>query len=130
MPNYPEIRATAREVRRRIKQDQNNPYTVRKRIEGEKNSRGGSVSGNQYEERIMSNILTQPLGKKEFTRLDSGLKERKPRFVAVIPTGKLFESTEEMVNNGEEIEYMDEWYEVKGVNNWDLVMHAIMVTVE
>lgn len=130
MPNYPEIRATVREVRRRIRQDQNNPYKVRRRKSGKKNSRGNLTNNNQFDFRTMDNLLTQPLGKKEFSRLEEGLKERKPRFVAVVPGGQLFQSKDEMIDNGEEIKYMGEWYEVKAVNNWDLIMHAIMVTVE
>lgn len=130
MPNYPEIRNIAREVRRRIKQDPNNPYRVRRRKAGIKDSRGGTGSANEFDFRTMTNILTQPLGRIVFNRLNEGLKNRKPRFVGVVPLGKLFQTQDEIINNGEQIEYFGEWYEVKETNNWDLVMHGIMVTVE
>ncbi len=130
MPNYRETRTFAKEIRRRIRQDQNNPYIVRRRKDGIKDSRGGVV-GQQYETRMMSNVLTQPLSRTEFNRLPEGWKIRKPRFVAVIPeTGKLFQTANEMLDEGEQIKYMDEWYEVKGINNWDQILHAHMVTVE
>lgn len=131
MPSYPELRVTAREVSRRIRQDENSPYRVRRKTSGTKDSRGQSNAPAQYEYRTMSNMLTQPLGRTEFNRLDQGLKIRKPRFIAMVPAvGILFQSNDELVDEGEEVEYMSEWYEVQQINNWDQLLHAIMVRVE
>lgn len=130
MTAYPEIRATAREVRRRIRQDESSPYQVRRKRDGVKGSRG-DVVGEQYDFRTMSNMLTQPLGRTQFERLEEGLRTRKPRFVAVIPTfGILFQTRDEVLEEGDQINYKDEWYEVKEINNWDQILHATMVVVE
>lgn len=133
MPNYPELRNNVREVRRRIKQDPNSPYRVRSRKTGLKDSRGNLVAAgpNDWNYRTMGNILTQPLSRTALKRLDQGLQNKKPRFVAVIPTESgVFKSRDEFVDNRDQIEYMEEWYEIQGVNNWDQLLHAHMVTVE
>lgn len=125
MPSYPEIRVLAREVRRRLSQDERNPYKVRRRKTGTKNSKGELSTITQYDFRTMTHMITQPLGRTEINRLDEGLRTRKPRFVAVIPTyGVLFQNDNEKVLENDEIEIDNEWYEVMMINNWDQILHA------
>lgn len=114
--SYREIRAIVRSVRKRIKQDSNNPYTVR--------TKDGDVDrfGQQaYEKRIVYNMLTQPLSTEEFDRLPEGDKNKTWRFAAVLPPDRL--------DLNEQVEYKGQWFEVRRINDWDSVMSAHIVGV-
>jgi hypothetical protein len=114
---YKEIKGIVRNVKRRLKSDKNRPYKTRKK--------GGAVDrfGKQaYEYGEIDQMLTQPLGFKEFSRLSEGDKQKTWRFAAVIPPETLELDTQ--------VQYKNKWYEVKQINDWDSIMSAHMVVVK
>lgn len=124
MPVDREIRQLVMTVAKKIEFDQNAPYTVRRRkVNDVKDSRGGTTSGDEYETRTITNMRTQPLSDQDYNRLPEGLKEKSWRFIQVVAEniGELPTSTDEFLDFGDQIQYKTHWYEVKFINDWDLI---------
>ncbi|MCK5601212.1 hypothetical protein KAR91_05065 [Candidatus Pacearchaeota archaeon] len=132
MPNDPEIRQLVTIEAQRLQADPNRPYRVRKRKEGTKTSKGTISGAEQYEFRTITNMRTQPLSDKEFNRLSEGEREQSWRFAMVIPekVGQLPSSPDEFLDFKEEVEYKGHWFEVRKINDWDLIQSCKMVFVE
>lgn len=114
---HKEIKAIARNIKKRLKNDKNRPYQVRKKV-GDIDRFGKQA----YELFTIDKMLTQPLGFKEFSRLPEGDKQKTWRFVAVLPPEELEIQYEVM--------YKGQWFEVKKVNDWELVKSAHMVVIK
>jgi hypothetical protein len=132
MPTDRELKQLAITVSKKLPGDPNRPYTVRRRVKGSKDSRGTRTNGEQYETRIIQNIRTQPLSDKELSRLPEGLKDVSWRFAEVVPLipGELPSSPDEFLDFGDQLKYKSHWYEVKMINDWDLLQGCKMVFVE
>ena len=133
MPVDPEIMQLVRTEAQRLQYDTNRPYTVRRRkTNDQKDSRGGTLSGDEYETRTITNMRTQPLGDKEFDRLPEGERDKTWRFAMVIPdkVGDLPTSTDEFLDFADQVQYKGHWYEVKMINDWDLIQGCKMAFVE
>ena len=114
---YKEIKSIVRNVKKKMKRDEHRPYRVRKKT--------GAISrhGEQaYEYREVDQMLTQPLGNKEFSRLSDGDRRKTWRFAAII--------NPELLELGEQVEYKDDWFEVRKINDWDTIMSAQIVSVK
>ncbi len=124
MPTDREIKQLVLTVAKKIKFDQNAPYTVRRRKTNDvKDSRGGTTSGDEYETRTITNMRTQPLSDQDYNRLPEGFREKSWRFVEVVPekVGSLPSSTDEFLDFGDQIQYKGHWFEVRFINDWDLI---------
>jgi hypothetical protein len=134
MPVDPEIMQLVHEVSIKLPTDQNRPYQIRRRKKAtQKDSRGSNVDQTpEFELRTIENIRTQPLAENAFNRLPEGLRKDSWRFVMVVPAkiGELPSTRDEMLDFGDQIEYKGHWYEVKFLNDWDLIQHAKAVFVE
>lgn len=133
MPTDREIKQLVLTVSRKLKGDPNRPYNVRRRKAGPRSSRGEVTSSvAQYDTRSMYNIRTQPLSDKELSRIPEGLRDKSWRFIEVVPDtpGQLPVSQDEFLDFGDEIEYKGHWYEVKMINDWDLIQSCKAVFVE
>ncbi len=134
MPTDREIRRLVTITSKKLDGDKNRPYTIRRRRKDvEKGSRGENISGlSEYETRVIDNIRTQPLGDAEFSRLPEGLRDKTWRFIQVLPVniGQLPDSTDEFLDFGDQLQYKDHWYEVKFINDWDLIQGCKAVFVE
>jgi len=114
---YKEIKNIVRNVKKRLKQDENRPYNIRAK-NGDAIDRFGKEA---FEFRTIDKMLTQPLGTAEFSRLSEGDKRRTWRFGAVIPPEKLALD--------DQVQYKGDWFEVKKINDWDSIMSVHMVRV-
>jgi len=132
MPVDRELKQLVQTVAKKIPADQNRPYKIRRRVEGVKDSRGQSTAPQQYEYREIENMRTQPLGDKELNRLPEGMRDKTWRFAEVVPTkpGELPASQDEFLDFGDAFEYKNHWYEVKMINDWDLIQGCKAVFVE
>ena len=132
MPTDREISQLVRTVAQKLQGDPNRPYKIRRKKPGQKDSRGGSTSGVEYIFRTISNMRTQPLGDAEFSRLPEGLRDKTWRFCEVVPEniGDLPKTSNEFLDFGDQFEYKDHWYEVKFINDWDLIQGCKAVFVE
>lgn len=120
MPNDKELRQLARTLKKTLKADQNRPYRMR-RVKGEATSRGSI----EYETFLLNNIRTQPLAPQELDRMEEGLRHRTWRFIQVLKP----EPTETWLKHGDQILYKSDWYEVKKIEDWDVIQSANMVHV-
>ena len=132
MPVDPEIMQLVRTEAKRLITDQNSPYTVRRRKAGTNTSKGTVSGAAQYDTRTITNMRTQPLGDKELNRLPEGLRDKTWRFAMVIPekVGSLPTSQDEFLDFEDQVKYKTHWYEVKMINDWDLIQGCKMVFVE
>ena len=123
MPEYRELKQLAQTVARKLSGDPNRPYKIRRRRKGAKDSRGVDSAQIQYDIRTINNMLTQPLGDKELNRLPEGLRDKTWRFVEVVAenVGEVPDDPEEFLNFGDQFEYKDNWYEIKMINDWDII---------
>lgn len=132
MPVDPQIMQLVNTVAQFLPTDQNRPYTIRRKKEGLQDEHGETV-GEQYDYRTIENIRTQPLGENEFNRLPEGLRNVSWRFIAVLPKvpGQLPADREsEFLDFGEQIQYSGHWYEIRFINDWDLIQHCKGMFVE
>jgi len=114
---YKEIKNIVRNVKKRIKHDKNRPYKVR--------TKDGDISrhgAQEFENREIDQMLTQPLGFKEFSRLPEGDKRKTWRFAAVLPPDAL--------KLGDQVQYKGDWFEVREINDWDTIMSAHIASVK
>lgn len=132
MPTDPELRQGVSTWAKKLKNDPNRPYRVRRRKPGAKDSRGQSNTIDQYEYRSMDNIRTQPLSDQELSRLPEGMRGTSWRFIMVVPNnpGQLPAAQDEFLDFGDQIEYKNHWYEIKMINDWDLNQGCKAVFVE
>ncbi len=134
MPIDPEIRQLVMTVAKKIENDPNKPYRIRRRKKDvQKDSRGGNVDlSSDFEYRTINNMRTQPLGDNDFNRLPEGLREKSWRFVEVVPEkiGSLPSSQDEFLSRGDQFEYKDQWFEVHFINDWDLIQGCKAFFVE
>jgi hypothetical protein len=132
MPTDREIKQLVTTVAKKLEGDPNRPYQVRRRKPGVRNSKNEVVGGVQYDYRSITNMRTQPLGDKELNRLPEGLRDQTWRFVEVVPNnpGSLPSSQDEFLDFGDQFEYKTHWYEVKMINDWDLIQGCKAVFVE
>lgn len=133
MPIDPQLRQGALTWAKFLETDPNRPYRVRRRKKTQKDSRGGNIGSTpEYEYRTMNNIRSQPLGDKEFDRLPEGLRGKSWRFLEVVPEkpGDLPSSPDEFLDMFEQLEYKGHWYEVRFINDWDLIQGCKAVFVE
>lgn len=115
---YKEIKGIVRNVKKRLKQDENRPYNIRTKNGDAAVTRFGKQ---EFEFRTIDKMLTQPLGTAEFSRLSEGDKRRTWRFAAVLPPEKL--------QLDDQVQYKGDWFEVKKINDWDSIMSAHIVRV-
>lgn len=113
---YKEIKQIVRNVKKKLKRDDNRPYRIRT-----KDGPVGKHGQEEYTFRTVDRMLTQPLGNTDFSRLSSGDKKKTWRFAAVLPP--------EFLKLDEQVEYKENWFEVKKINDWDSIMSAHMVQV-
>lgn len=132
MPTDREIRQLVQTVAKKLASDPNRPYRIRRKKPGTKNSRGNTNTTNDYNYRTINNIRSQPLGDKELSRLPEGMRDKTWRFLEVVPKepGQLPASQDEFLDFGDDIEYKGHWYEVKFINDWDLIQGCKAVFVE
>ncbi len=132
MPTDREIKQLVTTVSKKLAGDPNRPYSVRRRTTGTMDSRGQSNAATQYETRTIKNMRTQPLGDKELSRIPEGMRDKTWRFAEVVPLlpGSLPVSTDEFLDYFDQVQYKDHWYEVKMINDWDLMQGCKMVFVE
>jgi len=134
MPVDRELKQLAVTLSKKIPADQNGPYRIRTRKPGAKGSRGQANNvSTQYNFRTIKNMRTQPLSDADFNRLPEGLRDRTWRFVEVVPKipGELpVSQKDEMLEFGDEFEYKGHWYEIKFINDWDLIQGCKAVFVE
>jgi hypothetical protein len=123
MPVDRELKQLAVTVSKKIPGDPNRPYKIRRRKSGTIDSRGKSDAANQYEYRTIEMMRTQPLADKELSRLPEGERVKSWRFVEVVANkpGELPASPDEFLNFDDEFEYKGNWYEVKMINDWDII---------
>lgn len=131
MPTDPEIMTLTATVAQKIQYDPNAPYTIRRVKQGVPDEHG-EVTGDQYETRTITNMRTQPLGDQDYARLPEGFREKSWRFVEVVPSkpGELPAATSEFLDFGDQFQYKNHWYEVKFINDWDLIQGCKAVFVE
>lgn len=132
MPTDREIKQLVTTVAKKLQGDPNRPYTIRRKKPGVKTSRGDVAGPTQYDTRTITNMRTQPLGDEELNRLPEGVRDQTWRFVQVVPNtpGSLPSSDDEFLDFGDEFQYKNHWYEVKMINDWDLIQGCKAVFVE
>lgn len=132
MPTDREIKQLVQTVSKKLAGDPNRPYRVRRKKPGVKNSRGNTNTTNDYDYRTINNIRSQPLGDKELSRLPEGVRDKTWRFLEVVPEnpGQLPASQDEFLDFGDGVEYKGHWYEVKMINDWDLIQGCKAIFVE
>lgn len=131
MPIDPEIAQKITTWGNRLPYDPNRPYRIRRVRKGALDEHG-ELSGDQYEYRTINGIRTQPLGDQDYARLPEGFREKSWRFVMVVPNvqGQLPSSQDEFLDFGDQFEFKGHWYEVKFINDWDLIQGCKAVFVE
>ena len=132
MPTDREIKQLVQTVSKKLAADQNRPYRIRRKKAGTKNSRGNTNTTADYDYRTINNMRTQPLSDEELNRLPEGLRGETWRFVQVVPEipGRLPSSQDEFLDFGDQVEYKGHWYEVKMINDWDLIQGCKAVFAE
>jgi len=132
MPTDRELRQLTQTVARKLPGDPNRPYVIRRRRPGRKDSRGADSGPIQYDTRTIMNMRTQPLGDKELNRLSEGLRDKTWRFVEVVAEniGEIPEDPKEFLNFGDQFQYKGNWYEVKMINDWDIIQGCKAVHTE
>jgi len=117
---YKEIKLIIKSVKRRIKNDPNRPYNIRKKNGDAEVTRFGKQ---EFEFRTINDMLTQSLKEADFSRLSEGDKRRTWRFATVIPP--------EFLKLNDQVQYKGDWFEVKRVNPGpgDEIIYAHIVQV-
>lgn len=113
---YKEIKAIVQSVKKRLKSDENRPYSIRKK-DGDVDRFGKQA----YVFSTIDKMLTQAFGDKEYSRLPEGDRQKTWRFAAVIPP--------ETLELQDQVMWEGKWFEVKKVNPWGSIMSAKMVQV-